>query len=634
MAGESSVAEDILIVEDNMDLAEIIHQMLVKQGKPSCCVQTGGDARGWLAEHNPPLMVLDYSLPDMTAAKLAEDLSGRVPFIVTTGVGSEHIAVEMMKLGARDYLVKDAAFADSLPTVIDRVLRELAMEQKLKAAEADLHVTQFAMDHAGQAIMWIAPEGTIQYANLAAGMLLGRGAEILTGKKIGEFHREYTPECWEKIWLDLKRQGILKVEQVIRDEAGVQHYLDITMNYIFLENREFSIYYLRDITEERKIQEQLMHAQKMEAIGQLAGGVAHDFNNLLMGILGYAGILKQDLEPGTPAQKAAVVIGQAAERAAELTKKLLSLSRSDKTLNIPVRIHPLLEETVLLLERTLGKNLRLVKEFGAEEDLVLGDPNQIQQVILNLAVNARDAMPHGGEIRLATHVEDCDEARVPFQIAPGRFVVLTLSDLGCGIPLELHQRIFEPMFTTKRSGKGTGMGLALVYTIVKNHKGFVRMESEVGRGSAFHVYLPVHSGTQGGKCAETDIASPALHGCGKLLVVDDEPMVRHVAARMLRGLGYEVLEAADGLEALHCFRQYGHEIDAVLLDMVMPGVSGWECFQALRHIRNTVRIVLSSGYGPDDDVMKMLRMGAAGFVQKPYGVNELSQVMAGALEKA
>jgi len=385
----------------------------------------------------------------------------------------------------------------------------------------------------------------------------------------------------------------------------------------------------RDVTESKNLEQQLLQAQKMEAVGQLAGGIAHDFNNLLTGILGYANMLKLESDPRSDVHKAADTIEKAAERAAQLTKQLLGFARRGKLLRVPININNVTQEVISLLGRTIDKNISIIRHLSTVPPWVTGDPGQLQQAVLNLAVNARDAMPDGGEVSFETKIVDLDQeyCRNHSEAVPGRFVRVSVADTGCGIPKDIQQRIFEPFFTTKGTDKGTGMGLAMVYGIVRNHGGFVRVYSELGQGSRFDVYLPLSVVD-----APSDAGPQPLKGAGRILLVDDEEVIRNVAASMLRNLGYDVVPASGADEAIEYYSRHGDSIDLAVLDMVMPKSGGRECFHALKKINPSVRAILSTGYGLNGKAQELVDEGMKGFVQKPYTLRDLSTAVANALK--
>ncbi len=400
--------------------------------------------------------------------------------------------------------------------------------------------------------------------------------------------------------------------------------------------------FVRDITQRkqaeealRRSEEQLREAQKMEAVGNLAGGVAHDFNNILTGILGYAEILKMGPPSPEKVQKAAQVIGEGAERAARLTEQLLGFARRGKHLNVRVDLNSVIRKVMDIIGRTVHTEIQIRDDFQAAGGAsVLGDPAQIHQVILNLAFNAVEAMPDGGTLTFGTQRVrlDGEQGRAHGGIAPGAYLRVTVAASGHGIPPEVRERIFEPFFTTKERGKGTGMGLAMVYGIVKNHGGSIDLESAPGRGTTFSLTLPLfeEAGAKREEKGQVEGAPPTR--VGRILVVDDEEIVRNVAEEFLRRLGYEVLTAADGQEAVEAYRLSGAGIDLVILDMVMPRLGGRECFRALREMNPALRAILSTGYGLNVAAQEILDEGMLGFIQKPYQMNQLSEVVAKALQ--
>ena len=382
-----------------------------------------------------------------------------------------------------------------------------------------------------------------------------------------------------------------------------------------------------DISERKKLEEQLRKSQKMEAMGLLAGGIAHDFNNLLTGILGYANLLslKEGGDPGVA--KAAGIIQRSAERASQLTAQLLGFAERGKNQNVPVELGRVIASVTGVLERTQNPRIRIVTSLRPERGGVLGDPSQLDQVVMNLAINACYAMPDGGQLKITTEPVTLDETfcRERDWMSPGKYLLLSVSDTGVGISPENMERIFDPFFTTKAHGKGTGLGLSMVFGIVKNHGGCVDVRSEEGAGSVFRVYLPE---SPEGAPKETAVTDPTLpRGHGRILLVDDQEPVREVAKDMLEALGYEVITAADGLEGVSRYRDLWREIDLVILDMIMPNMSGGDCFRRMKEINPKARVVLSSGYSMDGAIQNVMNEGILAFIQKPYRLEELSRVV-------
>ena len=381
-----------------------------------------------------------------------------------------------------------------------------------------------------------------------------------------------------------------------------------------------------DISERKKLEEQLRKSQKMEAMGLLAGGIAHDFNNLLTGILGYANLLSINERVNPEVARAAGIIQRSAEKASQLTAQLLGFAEQGKNLNVPVELGRVIASVTGVLERTQDPCIRIVASLRPEGGCVLGDPSQLDQVVMNLAINACDAMPRGGQLKFTTEPMTIDEAfcRERDWMSPGKYLLLSVADTGVGISPENLERIFDPFFTTKAKGKGTGLGLSMVFGIVKNHGGCVDVRSEAGAGTVFRVYLP-ESPEVAPEEAAMDTALP--RGRGRILLVDDQEPVREVARDMLEALGYEVITAADGLEGVSRYRDLWREIDLVILDMVMPNMSGGDCFLRMKEINPKARVVLSSGYSMDGAIQGVMNEGILAFIQKPYRLEELSRVV-------
>ncbi|MGO8736435.1 MAG: response regulator, partial [Terriglobia bacterium] len=379
-------------------------------------------------------------------------------------------------------------------------------------------------------------------------------------------------------------------------------------------------------TEEERVrlQERLFQAQKMEAFGTLAGGIAHDFNNLLGVILGFASIVRLRLAPSDPLFEFVKMIEESAERGADLTRHLLGLARQGKRESAPVQVGEVLSRVVKIITSTFDP--RIQAQIRAESRPLWVDANlgQLEQAILNLCINARDAMPEGGVLALESSqvmLGEGDASR-PSRCLPGTYARITVRDTGVGMSPQLLGRIFDPFFTTKEPARGSGLGLSMVYGMASSAGGFVQVESEVGRGSAFSIHLPLKTPPVDRRVA---IRSSVLEtGSGTVLVVDDEPMVLAFVEEGLKKIGYRVLTAVDGRQACEVYSSHSNQIDMVLLDMVMPGTTGLEACRRLREINPNVRVILSSGYSSGDVVREARLAGALGFIGKPYSLEELS----------
>ena len=381
----------------------------------------------------------------------------------------------------------------------------------------------------------------------------------------------------------------------------------------------------RDITEYKKLEEQLLQAQKMDSIGNLAGGIAHDFNNLLGGILGYASFVKKKMSLEDPLYHSVNSIERTAEQAAELTKQLLGFARRGKYQVKPINCNALIQDLIQFLGRTIDKRITLQVELDPQLHLIEGDEAQLQQSLINICLNARDAMPSGGTLKLVTRNQVLSQEIYLNQRGwkEGDYVRITLSDTGTGIPQEIQAQIFEPFFTTKEPGRGTGLGLSMVYGIIQNHGGYIDLKSEPEQGTTFELFLPSITG------AVITEESPVLHptvtakGSETILIVDDEDIIRQLGADILEDVGYKVILATRGEEAIRLYQQQGKDIDLVVLDVVMPGMGGKETFRKLKEINPKIKVLLSSGYSTDGEVGEILKEGVEGMVQKPYKDEEL-----------
>ena len=422
----------------------------------------------------------------------------------------------------------------------------------------------------------------------------------------------------------------------LQTKDGRPRHVELSVGVLQYAGRPAVLGLGRDMTERRRLEDQLRQRAKMAAIGQLAGGIAHDFNTFLTAILGHANMLRLESPPGGLAHETAETIERAAQAAAELTGQLLRFARRGPREVVAVDVHETIDDVIRLLSRTFDKAVRIERRFDADPAVVLGDPGQIQQILLNLAVNARHAMPEGGDLVYRTRNATLHEGDPELDMdgRPGDYLVVTSADTGCGMSPDVRERIFEPLFTTRNQGEGTGMGLATVYGIVKDHGGWVNVESAVGSGAVFDVFLPAApDATRAVAPIEppSEAAAAPVRGSGRILLVDDEPVVRGVATAMLEALGYEVLAACDGQEALGYFEAHGDRLDLIILDMVMPGMDGRECFEALRRIDPEVRVLLSTGYDRDDQAREMMERGMLGVVRKPYDMQALSSAVAEAI---
>jgi two-component system cell cycle sensor histidine kinase/response regulator CckA len=389
----------------------------------------------------------------------------------------------------------------------------------------------------------------------------------------------------------------------------------------------------RDITARKRLEEQFRQAQKMEAVGQLSGGIAHDFNNLLGVIIGYGEILQEGLPTDHPLRHSADEILNAGRRAASLTRQLLAFSRQQVLEPQVLVLNRVVSEMENMLRRLIGENIELTSNLDPALGAIKADPGQLEQVIMNLAVNARDAMPQGGKLMIETANTEMDETfvkRYPYPVQPGPYIRLTVSDTGCGMDARTRARIFEPFFTTKEKGQGTGLGLSMVYGVVKQSGGYIDVYSEPGMGTTFKIYLPRVDEAVSVDKGESTLAT-ALRGTETVLLVEDEGALRALTHNLLEMCGYAVLEAKSGTEAMDISQQHAGPIDLLLTDVVMPGISGRLLADQLMQLRPEITVVYMSGYtGQTVGAHGILDPGSV-FLQKPFTRDALAKKIREAL---
>ncbi|MFC1476985.1 PAS domain S-box protein, partial [candidate division KSB1 bacterium] len=638
-----------------------------------------------------------------------------------------------------------------------------------KKAEEVLRLTQFSIDHAGDAAFWLGKDANFIFANNAACESLEYSREELLSMTVHDIDPNFPKESWEYHWRDIKKLKSFSFESLHRTKSGRIFPVEISVNYLNYEGDEYNFAYARDITkrkqaeedlkmseekfrkfieqstdgiiltgenggiiewnecaetltgikrknilgkslvdvhfhllpddkktmdfytqytelldnalktgkgaifnkilentvrhsdgsytnihqiifpiktdkgymlgsimrditdlkkaeeDKRKLEDQLFQSQKMESIGRLAGGIAHDFNNILTSILGYAELLKEKYcQPGTPQTHAAEVIIKSSCRAAELTQQLLGFARGGKYNPVPINANMAVREIISVSEKIFQKNIRT--RFKLKENLqnIEADRNQLDQVLTNIIINASDAMPNGGELIFDTDNVSLDKDNVKDfpGLKEGNYVKIGITDTGIGMTEKVKKHIFEPFFTTK--GKGTGLGLATTYGIIKNHDGYIDVESLPGRGTTFTLYFPA---TEKQIFIEPSKAEFEAGGTGTILVVDDEEDVRDFTKSVLETLGYTVLTAENGKEAVEIYMKSQDTIDLILLDIVMPVMGGREAFKELRLINPDAKILIISGYAQDEKTTEIIDAGALDYIQKPFKFQELSRII-------
>jgi len=413
-------------------------------------------------------------------------------------------------------------------------------------------------------------------------------------------------------------------------EDGQEMWVEVNAVKLTWEGKPATLNFLRDITFQRKLEQQFQLSQKMEAVGTLAGGVAHDFNNLLMAIQGRTSLMKLETEHTHPSFEHLQQIEICIQKASQLTKQLLGFARGGKYEIKPTDLNDLVENSAQLFGRT-RKEITIFKKYEELLWPAAVDHSQIDQVLLNIFVNSWQAMPEGGEIYIQTKNEILDENFVQaYGVAPGKFIKISITDTGIGMDEKTMKKVFDPFFTTKKKERGTGLGLASAYGIIKNHGGIITVESKQNRGTTISFYLPASEKT----VIEEEVHEEKISaGSETVLLIDDEAMIIDVSVQMLKKMGYEVLTAQNGREAIDTFKRNSDKVAIVILDLIMPSMGGGEVYERLKEIDSNVKVLLSSGYSIDGQAAEILNRGCDGFIQKPFKLNELSHKLRDIISK-
>ncbi len=502
-------------------------------------------------------------------------------------------------------------------------------EQKIIESEERYRMLVETADDA----IYIAQDGIIKFPNPKALELAGASPEVLANTPFMEFiHENDRSFVWERHQRRLRGEDIPTpyTFRLLPKTGGVT-WVEINTARITWEGRPAILSILRDVTRQKRLESQLHQAQKMEAVGKLAGGLAHDFNNILMGIQGRASLMSMDPDLCRSSLEHLDGIEEYVKSAADITKQLLGFAKGGDYEVRPVDINDLIHKTAEMFGRT-RKDISLYFQLQTDLWTVEADIGRIEQVLLNLLLNAWEAMPGGGDITLKTeNVVLSPENTAPFGLEAGKYVKISVADTGVGMDPEVRKRVFEPFFTTKGTGRGTGLGLASTYGIVKSHNGIIQVYSEKGRGTTFTIHMPASIKT----VALTKQSPSYLYeGSGTILLVDDEEMILTVGIPMLQQLGYTVWTAKSGEVAADLYRLKREAVDLVILDMVMPGMDGEETFRRLKSIDPAAKILLSSGYGLNEKARAVMAQGCDGFIQKPFNVSELSKKVREILDAA
>ncbi len=639
----------VLVIDDNNVDREQIRRLL---GGRHALIEASTAREGLSLVESTPVdcVLLDYRLPDEDGVRVLDLLSGRsLPIVMLTSQGSEQVAVEALKHGAVDYLLKSDLNRERLQKVVEAAIEQSRLRQELdrhqRALELavgqlreqrnELAVANRALQQREEHLRFVLAQlPVLHWTTDTALAVTGVGGAALDA--LGLSPAEYVGRPAQALFDDAEAAELAALHARALDGApgmrvAVRGGRTYQCHVGALRDDESAIVgtvgLALDVTAARETEQQLRHAVKMDALGQLAGGVAHDFNNLLSVILGFAGFMKDALPPEGDLHDDLEQVIAAAQRAAVLVRQLLTFSRVSTSAPRVVVAAEVIGATLPMLRRLVGEDIELTLAVAPTPWRVRIDPSALEQVVVNLTVNARDAMARGGRIEIelqhASLTEDLVHSR-NHHLAAGDYVVLCVTDQGEGIPRDVIERVFDPFFTTKEVGRGTGLGLSTVYGIARQGGGTVTVYSEVGHGSAFRVYLPrVLDAEEATGPSQTPVPS----GTETVLLVEDEEPVRTVAARALRGLGYTVIEACDGASAIALCRETSTAIDMVLTDVVMPGLAGPEVALALLEMRPTLRVLYMSGY-TDRAARERGRLPTdARLIEKPLTLDRLGRAV-------
>ena len=505
-----------------------------------------------------------------------------------------------------------------------KVRQEVKARRHLEAAVRESEEKyRLLVENANEAI-FILQDDQIKFTNPKAEEILNRLSIQPSGAALAKcIHPNERDRVIE--WYQRRLEGKeLPYSLMFRLEGAHSASIWVELNSILikLNGEAATLNFIRDVTLQKKLEEQFYQSQKMESIRTLAGGIAHDFNNLLMGIQGNVSVMNLETEGGGPLQESLQSIERCVQSGSQLTNQLLAFARGGKYIVKPCNLNSIVNKASEIFGRT-KREVNIHRVFARDVWSVEVDSGQIEQVLMNLFVNAWQAMPDGGDLFVEVENIELDEhyTRIkPYNIRSGRYVKLSVTDTGVGMDAETRKRIFEPFFSTKEKGMGTGLGLASAYGIIKNHGGFINCYSEIGHGTTFNIYFPESDKAivDEERLRDDELITGVPGGSETILFVDDEEEILAVGRKILAGLGYRVISAPDGKTSLEIYTDRGDQIDLVVLDYVMPGMGGREVFETLRQIDPDVRVLLSSGYSSNNQVAHMLKNGCKGFIQKPY----------------
>ncbi|HPA13917.1 MAG TPA: response regulator [Desulfobacterales bacterium] len=637
------MGKKILVVDNHPVILKFMKSLLEKEGHQVLTAEDGIRALEILKNHVPDIIFVDLIMPNISGDKLCGIIHKtpslkNVYLVLLSAIATEEEMMNITGLKVNACIAK-GPFDKMREHVLDIISRSdqetphpfsgeiMGLEEfrTYDIARELLSVKRHfetILESLNEGILELNAAAQIVYANPVASSLFDMPEEkLLSSNFIDRFHENDRPKVGA-----LLKQASLTPMEAIEDLPIELNGSQVELKILPLKKEDRkAVVILNDVTEKKQREARIRQAQKMEAIGTLAAGIAHDFNNLLMGIQGNTSLMILDITATHPHYDRLKNIEKQIKSGAKLTSQLLGYARKGKYSVKPLNLNDLINET----SETFGRAKKEITiHLALADDLfeIQADRGQLEQVLLNLYVNAANAMPEGGGLALKTRNTVSDEIKGKlYQPKPGNYVLLTVSDTGIGMEPETLPRIFDPFFTTQQIGKGSGLGLASVYGIVKGHGGYIDVESEKNKGTTFNIYFPAQGPAE--KKINEKIPDETYRCRGKkiILVVDDEEVTLDVAQDMLKALDYEVLSAKSGNAAIEIYEKNQDRIDLVILDMVMPDMGGGQVFDRMKAINSNVKVLLSSGYSMNGEASKIIERGCNGFIQKPFTMNELSE---------
>lgn len=651
----------ILVVDDTPDNILVFKKLLTKLDVEVVAARSGNEALAETLYNDFAVIFLDVQMPEMDGYEVAEILksdekTANIPIIFVTAIDREDAKeIQGYDTGAVDFIFKPfneyillskaRVFIDiyklraGLESLVQERTTALSMSnRKLRKEILEKEATEKTLLHTQSYLSSILnsihsvligadSSGVIIDMNKTAAKISGASIRYAKGKNISEIFPFYSTIIDELLLQVRTDEPVEKtgVTVIIGDSERVNNFA------VYPSVGELSdhvVIRVDDVTEAKQMEVELQQRRHIDSLGQLAGGIAHDFNNMLSAIMGAAELLRIKIGDNPDLSKQIGSIVASVERSADLTGKLLSFARKTGSEKTSLDIHRLIKDTVIILQRSIDKRINIIVEPKAVCSIIDGDDSELSNALLNLGINARDAMPDGGTLTISTEnriIKSIKDSR-DFQLKRGKYVELKVSDTGTGMTEDVRKKAFEPFFTTKPQGKGTGLGLASVYGTIKSHHGTISLRSRPESGTAFTVLLPVNERAEIANdlgSSETDIEKIN----GTVLLVDDEDIVRTVGTELLQELGLDVITANNGRRAIDIVKEKGDSIVLILLDMIMPELNGRDCYREIRKILPDVNVIICSGYAPEEMISDLYMEGIRGFIRKPFRLSELSKVI-------